>query len=88
MALVIARYKDLLAGLETWGASETCCLWGNQGRCGERSRGLVTSQGGLAVRGLTGEAMAAGQELGEAGRRLRGWPAGLSKNLKHLGLQH
>lgn len=33
-------------------------------------RGLINSRGGLAIRGLTREAMTPGQEVGEADKKL------------------
>lgn len=45
---------DIRTCLQARGA-QTCCLWGSRGTLGEWNggRGQITSQGGLAIRGLT-----------------------------------
>lgn len=66
----IAGYKDVLTGA---GRSDVLPL--GEPRDARRVEGagrLITSRGGLAVSGLTGEAVTPGQELGEADTKLPG----------------
>lgn len=66
------RYKDMACRR---GALRHVASRGAEGRSlggWDGGRGLITSQGGLAIRGLPREAMTAGQELGEAYKKLRG----------------